>query len=455
MSAEEAKWHFGVLSFAGTGHLNPLMSLSRELVCRGHRVTFFDKPKAEARVREAGFGFVPVGGTVDSENGKTPRNVRSMWSEISAMRSNLKRIRHDVERFLEETPAAVSRAEVNALLIDEIALAGPTVAQLLRLPYFIISTSVPHRFGWRGLSWFSGHRYSTSRLSWMQSVFLELSVTRIRGPLRTVLDEYRRRAGLGSVRTVSKDFPCLAHIGQMPKCLDLPRKPAPKDFHYTGPFEWRAASPHLSFPWHRLDGRPILYVSLGTTRNVQTALLRMIVEACRDFDLQFVISLGNRFEPDALADLPGRPVVTKFAPQLEILKVARIVVTHGGSNTVFEALMEGKPMIVIPLAYDQPAMAARLARLHLAEVLPVMRLSTRRIHSAVEKILQDASYRDAAQEMRTALRSIQGQALAADLIEKALDRRTARRESEARAKQRDSGPEPNPEICRSVLGGVR
>ncbi len=455
MPAEEAKWHFGVLSFAGTGHLNPLMSLSRELVLRGHRVTFFDKPKAEAQVREAGFDFVPVGEKEDSEKEKTRFSERSMWSEISALRSNLARIQRDVERFLKETPAAVSRAGVNALLIDEIALAGPTVAQLFRLPYFVISTSVPHLFGWRGSSWFLGYRYSKSWLSWVESVFLELSVTRIRGPLRNVLDDYRRRAGLGSVRTVPKNFPCLAHIAQMPKCLERPRRPVPKDFHYTGPFEWRIARPHVAFPWHQLDGRPILYVSLGTTRNVQTALLRMIAEACQDLDLQLVISLGNRFEPDLLADLPGRPVVTKYAPQLEILKLAHIVVTHGGSNTVFEALMEAKPMIVIPLAYDQPEMAALLARLHLAEVLPVMRLSARRIRAAVEKILRDASYRDAAQKMQTVMRSIRGEALAADLIEKVLNQQIVRREAVVCARQRNPGLKFDAEICRSVLNGVR
>ena len=455
MPAEQTKWHFGVLSFAGTGHLNPLMSLARELVLRGHKVTFFDKPKAEALMRDAGFDFVPVAEKDNSGKEITSFNERSMWSEISATRSGLARIQHDVERFLEEAPAAVSRAGVNALLIDEIALAGPTVAQLLRLPYFIISTSVPHRFGWKCSSWFLGYRYSKSWLSWVQSVFLELSVTRIRGPLRSVLNEYRRRAGLGPVRTILKDFPCLAHIGQMPKCLDRPRRPVPKDFHYTGPFEWRAARPHVSFPWHQLDGRPILYVSLGTTRNVQTALLRMISEACQNFDLQLVISLGNRFDPDSLADLPGRPVVTKFAPQLEILKAAHIVVTHGGSNTVFEALSEGKPMIVIPLAYDQPAMAARLAGLHLAEVLPVMRLSARRIRAAVEKILRDASYHDAAQRMQTVMRSRRGEALAADLIEKALNQQIVWREAVVCARQRNPGLESDAGICQSALNGVR
>jgi UDP:flavonoid glycosyltransferase YjiC (YdhE family) len=61
MLAEEHRWHFGVLSFTGTGHLNPLIALSHQLKGRGHKVTFFEKPKIEARVRHAGLDFVPIG----------------------------------------------------------------------------------------------------------------------------------------------------------------------------------------------------------------------------------------------------------------------------------------------------------------------------------------------------------------------------------------------------------
>ena len=56
--------HFGVLSYKGTGHLNPLIALSRQLMARGHRVTFFQKPDLEARVRQHGLEFSPIGMSV-------------------------------------------------------------------------------------------------------------------------------------------------------------------------------------------------------------------------------------------------------------------------------------------------------------------------------------------------------------------------------------------------------
>jgi MGT family glycosyltransferase len=259
----------------------------------------------------------------------------------------------------------------------------------------------------------------------VETALLEISALRMRGPIRRMLDVHRQQAGLGTVREGRKTFPELAHITQLPQCLDMPRTGLPPNFHYTGPFANQAIRPHVDFPWGQLDGRPIVYASLGTTRNVQASVFRLIAEACRDLELQLVISLGGRFDPEQFPDLPGNPLVTKYAPQLELLRVATLVITHGGPNTVFEALMEGKPMIAIPLAHDQPAVAARLARWGIAEVLPVMRLSASGIHNAATKVLNDARYREAAVKMQAELHSLHGLQRAADIIEKELEANAA------------------------------
>ena len=422
MSTDKKKWHFGVLSFTGTGHLNPLIALSQELKDRGHKVTFFEKPKIEPRIRQAGLGFTPIGANDFSKQVTPPTTNRGLLSEISMLRFNLARVIRDMENYLRDAPAALSHSGVDVLLINEIALTGPTVAQLLGLPYFIISTTVPHHWGWKGPSWRTGYRYSTSCPSAIQRRFLEVSVLRMRGPIRRALEEYRRREGLDKLRQASASFPALAHITQLPQCLDLPRKTVPTNFFYTAPWVSNAARPRMAFPWDRLDGRPIIYASLGTTRNAEAAVLRLIAQACAGLDVQLVISLGGRFDPKDFADLPGQPLIVRFAPQLELLKIARIVVSHGGPNTAFEALMAGKPMIVIPMAYDQPAIAVRLARSHVARVLPIMRLSAARIRSAVNALLDDPIYEQAAVTMQSTLRNLRGPTEASDIIERALER---------------------------------
>jgi MGT family glycosyltransferase len=372
-------------------------------------------------VRQAGLDFYPIGVALSPSKEKAARvNRPGVRSQLSTLRFNLKRVTEDLEMYLQETTIAVKQTKVDALLVNEIALAGPTVAEIARLPYFIISTSVPHNFGWNNLSWLSGYKYSESWFSLVDAAFLENSALRARGPIRRAIDAHRLQAGLEPLRHAKQSFPELAHITQLPECLDLPRSRLPGTFHYTGPFVNRATRPQVDFPWSRLDGRPIIYASLGTTRNLQPFVFRLVSEACEDLDLQLVISLGGRFRPEMFSDLPGNPLVTKYAPQLELLRLATIVITHAGPNTVFETLIEGKPIVAIPLAYDQPAVAARLSRLGIAEVLPVMRLSARKIHRAVIKVLNDPSYRDAAVKMQAKLHSLNGLQRAADVIEGAL-----------------------------------
>jgi MGT family glycosyltransferase len=434
MPREPKSWHFGVLSFTGTGHLNPLIALAQELKSRGHKVTFFERAKIEERVRAAGLEFVAIP-TLSHSKPAPPSCEGPGWRhEIANLFFNLDRITSEVEHYLKETPAIIAEAGVDALLINEIALTGPTVAQLLGLPYFIISTSVPHHFGWKSSSWLTGYRFSATALSWLQGWLLEVSALRVRGPIRRALDRFRRNAGLGSAGRIVQEYPCVAHISQLSECLDLPRRRHAGNFYYTGPWLSRDARKMVDFPWDRLDGRPIVYATMGTTRNAQLAILRMIAEACHDLDVQLIISLGNRFDPEELGDLPGKPFVTKFAPQLELLKRAAIAITHGGSNTTSEALMEGTPMVAIPLAYDQPAIAARLKRLKVAEALPVMRLSTARIRRAVARVLIDPKYREAAKRIQSTMQSTHGSKRAADIIAVELSGHIAQHQSTIRAK---------------------
>jgi zeaxanthin glucosyltransferase len=419
--------HFGVLSYKGTGHLNPLIALSRQLMARGHRVTFVQRPELEARVCQHGVEFSPIGmSSVGSrEHGRAGSQSKSL-SGIAALRYGIRRIVGDMEMFLREAPAALTGAGVDTLIMDEIALSGPTLAEMLCLPYFIVSTSVPHNFGW------TSPRQVAEPSSWFaywQNALLQVSVFRMRGPVRRSLDNYRRQAGLGPIREIETAFPELAHITQLPQCLDFPRSVLPRNFYYAGPFLDQAARPSVEFPWNRLDGRPVVYASLGTARSSEPAIFRLISEACDGLNVQLVISLGGRRDPKMFDGLPGQPLVVRDAPQLELLKKAEIVITHGGLNTALETLMEGKPMVVIPKAFDQPAVAARLAWLRVAEVLPPRTLSARQIHSSLVKLLYDPSYREGARDVQARIRSARGLERAADVIEEALERFAKRQRS--------------------------
>jgi len=407
--------HFGVLSYKGTGHLNPLIALSRRLVARGHKVTFFLDAELEPQFRQHGLGFSPTGMVPSGTAERSWTRIQHKPSSgTAALRYRIQRTIRDMEMFLRESPAAIAHAGIDALIIDEIALAGPTVAEMLRLPYFVISTSVPHNFGWSAPRRIAPPKSFFTRV---QSALLEISVVRMRGPVRHRLDAYRRQAGLGPIRKIKKVFPELAHITQLPQCLDFARSGLSANFYYTGPFVDEAVRVAVAFPWERLDGRRLVYASLGTTLKSESDTFHLIAEACDGLDVQLVITLGSRRDPKMFRGLPGDPLVVRNAPQLELLKRAELVITHAGPNTALEALMEGKPMIAIPKAFDQPAIAARLERAGVAEVLRVKGLSSRTIQAALLKVLNDPSYRKAARGLQAEILATRGLGRAANIIE--------------------------------------
>jgi zeaxanthin glucosyltransferase len=417
--------HFGVLSYKGTGHLNPLIALSRRLVARGHRVTFFQHPELEQRVRQHGLEFFPVDIPASSQDKQhrveTSQSTRA--TQVSEIRYRLDRIAAEMEVFLREYPPAIRAAGVDTLIMGEIALTGPTVAEILRLPYFIVSTSIPHNFGWEAPR---SSAAPASRLDRLQKEVLEVSVLRMQGPVRRNLDGLRRQAGLDSICRIGETFPELAHITQWPQCLDIDRSELPANFFYTGPFVDETGRSFVEFPWDQLDGRPLIYASLGTTLKSDPAIFHRIAEACRGLDRQLVISLGGRRDPAMFAGLPGNSLVVGNAPQLELLKRAEIVITHAGPNTVLETLMLGKPMLALPMTLDQPAVAACLARLGVAEVLSTESRSSEEIRVALIKVQSDFRYRDTARKLQAQMCSLHGIDRAVDIIEEALTKYWAR-----------------------------
>jgi zeaxanthin glucosyltransferase len=412
--------HFGVLSYKGAGHLNPLIALSRELIARGHKVTFIQTAELEERVRAHGVEFCSIGspGAHPAMRGRKAYKWQVV-RDIFALSDGIDRIVYDMEFFLRQAPSALVAAGIDTLIMDEIALAGPTLAQILRLPYIVVSTSVPHNFGWDGPRRTAG---ATTFFERVQHGLLQVSVLRMRGPVSRRLDKLRRAWGLGSIRRIQRVYPELAHITQLPRCLDFPRVVLPRNFHYAGPFVDETARPAVDFPWERLDGRTLVYASLGTSRNSDLGIFHLIAEACSELGLQLVISLGGRRDAESLSGLVGEPIVVKELPQLQVLKRTDVVISHGGLNTTLETLMEGKPMVVIPRAFDQPAVAARLEWCGVAEVLSMKDLSASRIIEALSRILFEPSYWEAAIKMQVSIRSSCGLEHAADVIEESLRR---------------------------------
>jgi UDP:flavonoid glycosyltransferase YjiC (YdhE family) len=107
----------------------------------------------------------------------------------------------------------------------------------------------------------------------------------------------------------------------------------------------------------------------------------------------------------------------EFLPQTSILPQVDLVITHGGNNTVTECLHFGKPMVVLPLFWDQYDNAQRVDETGYGRRLDTYHFDDAQLHDAIDQILGDQSLRSRAAEAGAAIRSRNGTALAADRIE--------------------------------------
>ena len=148
-------------------------------------------------------------------------------------------------------------------------------------------------------------------------------------------------------------------------------------------------------------------------------LFRRIAAAADDLGLNLVLVHCGRLDPRDADALPGSPVVTDFVPQDRVLERADVAILHGGFNTVLDALVARTPIVAIPLAMEQPAIAARLERAGLGTRLSPHGLTRGRIRRAIRAVLEDRDMPDRLDRMAGEIARAGGAARAAALVEAA------------------------------------
>jgi len=324
---------------------------------------------------------------------------------------------------LRDLPEIAAREKFDGLVMDQICIGAESVSEALGLPIAVACCALTLHAEPRVPPFIFSWRCRTALPFRVRNMLGLLLSFRTGWPVALEVTRFRRRHRLPrmSIYHMNEMPPSLVQVSQQPQFFDFPRWHLPDHFHYTGPWTEPADGSDASFPWERLDGRPLIYASLGTLQNRLPHLFRTIAEACSKLDAQLVLSLG-RDGASVVENLPGNPIVIGYAPQVMLLRHA-LVITHGGLNTTLESLSEGLPLVVVPITNDQPGIAARVAHLGVGEFIPVQKLTTAAMRQAVQRVLTTPSYRERSARFAEELRRLNGPARAADLIENAFTSR--------------------------------
>jgi MGT family glycosyltransferase len=160
----------------------------------------------------------------------------------------------------------------------------------------------------------------------------------------------------------------------------------------------------------------LIYFSLGSLGSADVPLMRRLIDGLAATPYRYIVSMGPLH---AELELAPNMAGAEFLPQTSVIPQADLVITHGGNNTTTECLHFGKPMIVLPLFWDQHDNAQRVAELGLGVRLDTYRCTDAELHGALRRLLGDRALRDRLATGAAQIQARQGLRRAADLIERA------------------------------------
>jgi len=386
-----------ITSVPGHGHVNPTLAVVAELVRRGNKVIYYNSEDFRPPVERSGAEFRPYPVT-EFSGADFSRYAQGSLVRVTILlfTVSLKLFPFILDEFEREKPDLV--------IYDSICLWGWCAARQLRLPTVASITT----FVTEGL---------IALFSWREKLALVRDILpRIPALVRTKR-EFERL--LGPDRPLPKPiFPCRGdlNIVYTARSLQPPTPFVDDSFRFVGP----SITPRGGdFTVESPADQPLVYISLGTINNTDHDFYRACLRTLAGFPGRIVLSVGNAIDIADLGPIPDNFTVRNTVPQLAVLPRTAVFVTHGGMNSLHEALYYGVPMVFLPQQMEQ-SLNAKIAAGQGAGLILAMRAVRKNpgtLRAAIELVLADNRFKTAADALGAALRRTGGYVAAAEAIE--------------------------------------
>ena len=387
-----------LMTSAEKGHLNPLVGVAQRLMGDGHRVGWLTIPEPAEQLAELGVEVLAL-----EPQGAPPVLVTGgealarLVLDRDALRRWIRTLLLDAVPGQIEPVRGVLRAfRPDVVAADGMLYQGVIAAALEGVPCAGVSSA---------LTLLAPQDLDIELLATVRALSDDRAALFARYGLRP---EFRTCEWLSPL--VNVVFATAALVGD-----DARVPPRTELVGPSRPVARRGDEPE--FPWRRLDGRPLVYVSFGSQISWQPELFRTIALAAAPLGAQLVLSAGALAATDFAASLPGAPLLVPYAPQLALLERAAVLVSHGGANSVMEAMDHGVAPLLIPICNDQPVQAHFLAKSGAGLSLKRDEVGVASVRHALGLLLQpDGAQRVHARRVRDSYRARDGAAEAARLI---------------------------------------
>jgi len=385
------------------GHVNPTLAIAQELVRRGEQVVYYLTEDFQTTIEATGATFQPYQSMMNQLTmgnrlltSSLPRNPTFILGAL--LLTIVKESRHVLPQVLE----GIRAEQADVILYDPLCLWARIVAQVLHLPAIVLRPTYAANDHFQVMPPLSELTSSMApgMLEDMQAELANLSAS-YHLPRLDMSDFFTRREALNVVF--------------MPRAFQPAGETFNERFIFVGPSIVRRLDAP-AFPLERLEGRPTLFISLGTAANNRPDFYNLCFHAFDQQPWQVVLAYGKRVDATALHAVPPNFLLSSFVPQLEVLQQASVFVTHGGMNSVMESLYFGVPVVVVPQIIEQEKTAQRCAELGLGIALDPNDLAAETLRAAVEEVHHTPTFREHVHAMQQTVRAAGGYQRAVDAI---------------------------------------
>ena len=428
-----AKILFITLSYPGCLHVN--MAVAHAMSRRGHEIAFYTNEPGRARVEASGFtcfsfdpalqaGFDHMVVSDDVMGGTIGRMLRFRQYMRRAFVDPIPRQVAGLEAVLRDWPADLVSCDPGiwgSFLI--LAEKRPDLPMIL-LSYIAGSTVPGPDAPPLGLGMAPPQNWRSRLAAWAGTVVLNWYMSDVRRAAGKMRQQYGLPPFHGPVIQLAHDLPLFI----IPSCpeFDYNRGDLPASVHYVGPLSWFPPVAPPAWLARLPRDRPWIHVTEASEAGQDPVLIRAVIIALADLPVQVIFTTVGTRQPTEmdLGPLPPNVVGADWINYSDLLPLVDMVVCTGGSGTILASLQQGVLVIAIP-TWDHGDNAQRLVQVGAGIRLDSARFTPADVRQAVQRILDDPSYRENARRMSSYLSRRGGAARAADLIEGVLaDRQT-------------------------------
>ncbi|MGJ7912470.1 macrolide family glycosyltransferase [Neobacillus sp. LXY-1] len=362
------------------GHVNPTIGLVQELIKRGEEVVYFTIEEFRERLEKTGATVR----TIDAQ--------RFIKAFISGGRSNfLERINgllHTADIVIPSVLEQIEGEQFDYILHDSMFGCGRLLSQILKLPAINSCTT-----------------FAESEASFhnkLKQLSKNIPAETFREYQRLV-ERVEEKYGV----QINSPYEVFCNPAQLTIVYTIRGfQPFEEEFDQTYKFVGPSIATrqtHENFDTMTVMIKNPIYISLGTVFNQEIEFYKLCVVAFGNTEHPVVMSIGNNTQASDLGDIPKNFIVKNYVPQTEVLKYAKLFITHGGMNSVHESLYYGVPLIVIPQSADQPFIADQVAKIGAGIQLQMQELTQKQLREAAEYVINQPSFQKAVAQMRESL----------------------------------------------------